>query len=79
MHKGVASNWGESLLLSQDVVVNTVLKHLALPTGAPWLGTPPSSTHYLPFMYRLASYMNLTPLGWLYVEPNARQKYGLRP
>jgi hypothetical protein len=34
---------------------------------------------FLPFMYKLATLLSLTPLGYLYVEPNARKKYGLRP
>ena len=70
-------------------MVDTILYHLALPPNpAPlipyppfnWfrsLDQPPCATFYLPFMYRAARWMGDTPLGWGYVEPNARKKYGL--
>lgn len=91
VHKGIKAGWGEKLLLPPQKVVDTILENLALPPGPhpiipyppfswiPALRTPPSSVFYLPFMYKLATLLNLTPLGYLYVEPNARRKYGLRP
>ena len=70
-------------------VVETILHHLALaPAHAPlipyppfsWfssLNQPPKATHYLPLLYRIARWAGDTPLGWGYVEPGARRKYGL--
>jgi hypothetical protein len=44
----------------------------------PSLRAPPPSQYYLPFTYKLATLLSYTPLGYVYVEPSARQKYGLR-
>ncbi|GMK55520.1 hypothetical protein CspeluHIS016_0205760 [Cutaneotrichosporon spelunceum] len=88
---GVKAGWTEKLLLPPKKVVDTILSQLALPT-APYpvipyppfswvsgLCVPPKSQFYLPFTYKLVTLLNLTPLGYMYVEPRARQKYGLRP
>lgn len=91
VHKGVKAGWTEKLLLAPEKVVNTILTQLALPPANyplipyppfSWisaLSQPPKPTFYLPFMYKLATLLSLTPLGYLYIEPNARKKYGLRP
>lgn len=90
VHNGVKSQWGDKILLKPSQVVDTVLTHLALPTGKyplipyppfSWisgLALPPKPTFFLPFIYKAATILQLTPLGYLYVEPNARKKYGLR-
>ncbi|BEI93041.1 uncharacterized protein CcaverHIS019_0506690 [Cutaneotrichosporon cavernicola] len=88
---GVKAGWTEKLLLPPKKVVDTIISQLALPT-APYpvipyppfswvsgLRAPPKSQFYLPYTYKLATLLSLTPLGYLYVEPKARQKYGLRP
>lgn len=81
----------ENLLLAPSQVVDSIFDNLALSTEKypvipyppfSWtskLSVPPSSTHFLPWMYKVATLLNLTPMGYLYVEPNARKKYGLRP
>jgi NAD(P)-dependent dehydrogenase (short-subunit alcohol dehydrogenase family) len=91
VHKGVKAGWTEKLLLPPQKVVDAILTNLALPPkGYPlipfppfsWisgLNLPPKPMFFLPFMYKLATLLSLTPLGYLYVEPNARKKYGLRP
>lgn len=83
--------WTDKLLLPPEKVVDTILEHLAQPPAPsplipfppfswiPTLRTPPESAFIMPYMYKLATLLNLTPLGYLYVEPNARKKYGLRP
>ena len=70
-------------------VTDTIMQHLSLsPSPTPlipylpfsllsFLKTPPKSLVYLPWQYRAAHLMSQTPLGWLYVEPSARRKYGL--
>lgn len=70
-------------------VVDTIFEHLALPPSPyplipyppfSWISAlshPPRAIRFLPFMYRAATWMRDTPLGWAYVEPSARKKYGL--
>jgi hypothetical protein len=70
-------------------VVDTIFEHLALsPSPYPlipyppfsWISAlshPPRAIRFLPFMYRAATWMRDTPLGFAYVEPSARKKYGL--
>lgn len=91
VQKGVKAGWGDKLLLQPSAVVNAVITNLALsPAPAPlipippfsWipgLATPPASTVFLPWLYKAATLLAYTPLGYLYVEPSARKKYGLRP
>ncbi|WOO78557.1 11-beta-hydroxysteroid dehydrogenase-like 3 [Vanrija pseudolonga] len=91
VHNRVNGGWGDKLLLPPRKVVDTVLQSLALsPEPAPlipyppfsWLGklkVPPASTVFLPWQYGAASILQRTPLGYLFVEPNARKKYGMRP
>ncbi|RXK37442.1 hypothetical protein M231_05265 [Tremella mesenterica] len=79
----------ESLLLSPETVVKTIFTNLSLnPAPQPlipyppfsWfrsLDVPPNSTQYIPSLYTWAKLMTFTPLGYLYVEPRARVKYGL--
>ncbi|WVQ81303.1 hypothetical protein IAT38_003426 [Cryptococcus sp. DSM 104549] len=79
----------EGLLLQPDFVTNTILHHLSLsPAPQPLipyppftfiraLDAPPKHLVHLPFMYRLTMMVRDTPLGWGYVEPAARRKYGL--
>ncbi|KAI9636856.1 uncharacterized protein MKK02DRAFT_33954 [Dioszegia hungarica] len=81
--------WGEKLLLPPAKVVDTIFEHLALPPSPyplipyppfSWISAlshPPRAIRFLPFMYRAATWMRDTPLGWAYVEPSARKKYGL--
>lgn len=45
----------------------------------PALRAPPPAVVHLPTMYYWATLMSYTPLGWGYVEPSARKKYGLPP
>ena len=73
------------------LVVTTILHHLSLnPAPAPMipylpfslipsLKAPPKAVVHLPAMYYWATLMSWTPLGWGYVEPSARKKYGLPP
>jgi NAD(P)-dependent dehydrogenase (short-subunit alcohol dehydrogenase family) len=91
VHSKVQAGWTEGLLLQQSDVTNAILTNLALPTERsplipyppfswiPALRTPPKPTFVLPWMYKAATLLSLTPLGYLYVEPSARRKYGLRP
>ena len=70
-------------------VVSTIIHHLSLNPApsplipylpfslVPALRAPPKSVLHLPDMYFWATLMSLTPLGWGYVEPSARRKYGL--
>lgn len=70
-------------------VVRAILSNLALPPAPqplipyapfswiPQLRQPPPSVVHLPFMYAAARWMGMTWLGWGYVEPSARRKYGL--
>jgi hypothetical protein len=72
-------------------VVSTIIHHLSLnPSPSPLipylpfslipsLRAPPKSVLHLPDMYFWATLMSWTPLGWGYVEPSARRKYGLPP
>lgn len=78
------------MLLRQDTVVETILEQLALPPQPypiipyppfSWISAldcPPASKMWLPWQYKLGTLLNYTPAGYLYVEPNAREKYGLR-
>jgi hypothetical protein len=43
----------------------------------PFLKLPPKHLVHLPWQYRAAFMLRDTPLGWLYLEPAARKKYGL--
>ncbi|WVQ92996.1 hypothetical protein IAU59_000059 [Kwoniella sp. CBS 9459] len=79
----------EGLLLKPDTVCKTILHHLSLsPKPVPlipyppfsWfskLDLPPKHLVHAPWQYRLAMMVRDTPLGWLYIEPGARKKYGL--
>lgn len=90
VHNGVDATWGEKLLLKQETVVDTIIQQLALPPNPSptipyppfsWfssLNTPPASKLWLPWQYKMGTLLNYTPAGYLYVEPNAREKYGLR-
>ncbi|KAK4687314.1 hypothetical protein P7C73_g2798, partial [Tremellales sp. Uapishka_1] len=81
----------EKLLLSPERVVKTILHHLSLnPHPQPLIPYPPFSLFraldqppkhlvHLPWQYRFAMFVRDTPLGWGYIEPQARRKYGLRP
>ncbi|KAL1407509.1 hypothetical protein Q8F55_006942 [Vanrija albida] len=91
VHKGVKAGLIDKLLLPPQKVVDTILQSLALsPEKAPlipyppfsWLTklrVPPASSVFLPWQYGAATLLEYTPLGYLFVEPNARKKYGLRP
>ncbi|WVR08858.1 hypothetical protein IAU60_005917 [Kwoniella sp. DSM 27419] len=79
----------EGLLLPQATVTRTILHHLSLsPKPQPiipyppfsWfssLSVPPKHFVHAPWHYRAAAFVRDTPLGWLYIEPGARKKYGL--
>jgi hypothetical protein len=41
------------------------------------LSIPPPAFVFLPKAYGLAWVLKDTPLGWLFIEPSARAKYGL--
>ena len=41
------------------------------------LDSPPPRVVHLPQTYRWATLASWTPLGWWYIEPSARRKYGL--
>ncbi|RSH95143.1 hypothetical protein EHS25_000229 [Saitozyma podzolica] len=84
----IRHSW-EKLLLQPEQVVRAILSNLALPPAPqplipcapfswiPQLRQPPPSVVHLPFMYAAARWMGMTWLGWGYVEPSARRKYGL--
>lgn len=71
-------------------VVDVIMEHIALnPAPAPLipylpfsaisaLQVPPKHLVHLPWQYRMAALVRDTPLGWLYVEPAARKKYGIQ-
>ncbi|KAK8844028.1 hypothetical protein IAR55_006822 [Kwoniella newhampshirensis] len=79
----------EGLLLSPERVTSTILYHLSLSPAPqplipyppfswiPALAQPPKHLVHLPWMYRFAFMVRDTPLGWGYIEPSARKKYGL--
>ncbi|WVF65316.1 hypothetical protein IAT40_000042 [Kwoniella sp. CBS 6097] len=79
----------EGLLLKPETVCQTILHHLSLsPEPVPlipyppfsWvsrLNVPPKHLVHAPWQYRLAMMVRDTPLGWMYIEPGARKKYGL--
>ncbi|WWC90981.1 uncharacterized protein L201_005920 [Kwoniella dendrophila CBS 6074] len=79
----------EKLLLSPQNVIDIILYNLSLsPKPQPlipyppfsWIKSmsiPPKHLVHAPWQYRLAMMVRDTPLGWLYVEPGARRKYGL--
>ncbi|WRT69298.1 uncharacterized protein IL334_006282 [Kwoniella shivajii] len=79
----------EKLLLSPEKVVEIILHNLSLsPKPQPlipyppfsWiksLNIPPKHLVHAPWQYRLAMMVRDTPLGWGFVEPGARRKYGL--
>lgn len=72
-----------------DAVLDTIMYHLDLPTGryplipyppfsfASKLSLPPKSKVFLPFAYRVFTWLGDTPLGYMFVEPMARKKYAL--
>ena len=43
----------------------------------PALNAPPKAALHIPSMYYWVTLAGWTPLGWGYVEPSARRKYGL--
>ncbi|OXG18344.1 hypothetical protein C361_04467 [Cryptococcus neoformans Tu259-1] len=79
----------EGLLLQPEAVTKTILHHLSLsPKPQPLipyppfnffsaLDAPPKHLVHMPLMYRFAMFVRDTPLGWGYIEPAARRKYGL--
>ncbi|OCF32452.1 hypothetical protein I316_05878 [Kwoniella heveanensis BCC8398] len=79
----------EGLLLQPETVCQTILHHLSLfPQPVPlipyppfsWIPSlrlPPKHLVHAPWQYRLAMIVRDTPLGWMYIEPGARKKYGL--
>ncbi|WWC72898.1 uncharacterized protein I206_106862 [Kwoniella pini CBS 10737] len=79
----------EKLLLSPQRVVDLILYNLSLsPKPQPlipyppfsWIkyfSLPPKHLVHAPWQYRLAMMVRDTPIGWLYIEPGARRKYGL--
>ncbi|WVQ73780.1 hypothetical protein IAR50_003360 [Cryptococcus sp. DSM 104548] len=84
----IKHSW-EKLLLKPEIVTDTILHHLSLsPTPQPLipyppfnffraLDQPPKHLVHLPLTYRFAMFVRDTPLGWGYIEPAARRKYGL--
>lgn len=70
-------------------VLDTIMYHLDLPTGryplipyppfslASKLSSPPKPKVFLPFAYRVFTWLGDTPLGYMFVEPMARKKYAL--
>ncbi|ODN80963.1 hypothetical protein L202_03075 [Cryptococcus amylolentus CBS 6039] len=84
----IKHSW-EKLLLSPKTVTDTILYHLSLsPAPQPLipyppfnffraLDQPPKHLVHLPLTYRFAMFVRDTPLGWGYIEPAARRKYGL--
>ncbi|WWD21317.1 hypothetical protein CI109_105801 [Kwoniella shandongensis] len=84
----IKHSW-EGLLLSPERVTSTILHHLSLSPAPqplipyppfswiPALSQPPKHLVHLPWMYRFAFMVRDTPLGWGYIEPAARKKYGL--
>ncbi|ORX39200.1 hypothetical protein BD324DRAFT_618829 [Kockovaella imperatae] len=89
VQQGIKHDW-EKLLLDPKKVVETILYHLSLNPSpfplipiwplslVPSLRVPPKPLVFLPWQYRMAFVlMRDTVLGWLYLEPSARRKYGL--
>ncbi|WWC63790.1 uncharacterized protein I303_106395 [Kwoniella dejecticola CBS 10117] len=84
----IKHKWGK-LLLSPQKVVDIILYNLSLsPKPQPlipyppfsWmksLNIPPKHLVHAPWQYRLAMMVRDTPIGWAYIEPGARRKYGL--
>ncbi|WWC98206.1 hypothetical protein V866_005097 [Kwoniella sp. B9012] len=79
----------EKLLLTPQKVIDIILYNLSLsPKPQPlipyppfsWirsLSVPPKHLVHAPWQYRLAMMVRDTPIGWAYIEPGARRKYGL--
>ncbi|WVW79600.1 hypothetical protein I302_101569 [Kwoniella bestiolae CBS 10118] len=79
----------EKLLLSPQKVIDIILYNLSLsPKAQPiipyppflWIksfSVPPKHLVHAPWQYRLAMMVRDSPIGWAYIEPGARRKYGL--
>ncbi|WVO15497.1 hypothetical protein L204_103155 [Cryptococcus depauperatus] len=84
----IKHSW-EGLLLKPEEVTKMILYHLSLsPKPQPlipfppfnffrFLDQPPRHLVQYPWPYRFAMFVRDTPLGWGYIEPAARKKYGL--